>query len=69
MTGLANCKKIDIMPTYHYVQNEILMIQSRENGEKPQFGHFFFFFTILRPDISELQIFLKIGFIKIEGNI
>ena len=25
----------------HYVQNEKLMIQSRENGEKPQFGHFF----------------------------
>ena len=56
------------MSTYHYVQNEKLMIQSPENGEKPQFGHFFFF-TILRPDISELQIFLKIGFIKIEGNI
>ena len=68
MTGLANCKKIDIMPTYHYVQNEKLMIQSRENGEKPQFGHFFFF-TILRPNISELQIFLKIGFIQIEGHI
>ena len=44
MTGLANCKKIDIMPTYHYVQNEKLMIQSRENGEKPQFGHFFFYY-------------------------
>ena len=67
MTGLANCKKIDIMPTYHYVQNEKLMIQSRENVEKPQFGHLFL--TILWPNISELQIFLKIGFIKIEGNI
>ena len=29
------------MPTYHYVQNqENLMIQSRENGQKPQFGQF-----------------------------
>ena len=30
------------MPTYHYVQNqEKLMIQSRENGQKPQFGQLF----------------------------
>ena len=30
------------MPTYHYVQNqENLMMQSRENGQKPQFGQFF----------------------------
>ena len=29
------------MPTYHYVQNqENLMMQSRENGQKPQFGQF-----------------------------
>ena len=27
---------------YHYVQNqEKLMMQSRDNGEKPQFGQFF----------------------------
>ena len=35
-------KQLDIMPTYHYVQNQgKLMIQSRENGQKPQFGQFF----------------------------
>ena len=34
-------KQLDIMPTYHYVQNQgNLMIQSRENGQKPQFGQF-----------------------------
>ena len=35
-------KQLDIMPTYHYVQNQgKLMMQSRENGQKPQFGQFF----------------------------
>ena len=30
------------MSTYHYVQNQgKLMMQSRENGQKPQFGQFF----------------------------
>ena len=30
------------MPTSHYVQNqEKLIMQSRENGQKPQFGQFF----------------------------
>ena len=30
------------MPTYHCVQNQgKLMMQSRENGQKPQFGQFF----------------------------
>ena len=30
------------MPTYHYVQNQgNLMMQSPENGQKPQFGKFF----------------------------
>ena len=30
------------MPTYHYVENQgKLMMQSRENLQKPQFGHFF----------------------------
>ena len=30
------------MPTYHYVQNQgKLMMQSRGNGQKPQFGQFF----------------------------
>ena len=42
MTGPANCKKqLDIVPTYHYVQIQgKLMMQSRENGQKPQFGQF-----------------------------
>ena len=31
------------MPTYHYVQNQgKLMMQCRENGQKPQFGQVFF---------------------------
>ena len=50
-------KQLDIMPTYHYVQNqEKLMIQSRENGQKPHLGKFL---TISRSSISKLQIFLK----------
>ena len=35
-------KQLDIMPTYHYVQNQgKLMMQSRKNGQKPQFGQIF----------------------------
>ena len=36
-------RKLDIMPTYHYMQNQgKLMMQSWENSEKkPQFGQFF----------------------------
>ena len=35
-------KQLDIMPANHYVQNQgKLMIQSRENGQKPQSGQFF----------------------------
>ena len=35
--------QLDIMPKYHYVQNEgKLMMLSGENGQKPQFGQFFF---------------------------
>ena len=34
-------KQLDIMPTYHYVQNQgNVLMQSRENGQKPQFGQF-----------------------------
>ena len=42
LTGPVNLRKqLDIMPTYHYVQNQgKLMMQSRENGQKPQFGQF-----------------------------
>ena len=30
------------MPTYHYVENQgKLIMQSRENGQKPQFGKCF----------------------------
>ena len=35
-------KQLDIMPTHRYVQNKKkLMSQSRENGQRPQFGQFF----------------------------
>ena len=34
-------KQLDIMPTYHYVQNQGKLMQSQENGQKPQFGQFF----------------------------
>ena len=35
-------KQLDIMATYHYVQNQgKLTMQSPENGQKPQFGQFF----------------------------
>ena len=34
-------KQLDILPTYHYAQNQgKLMIQSQENGQKPHFGQF-----------------------------
>ena len=43
------------MPTCHYVQNQgKLMMQSRENGQKHQFGHFL---TISR---SEKQVSFKL---------
>ena len=33
------------MPTYHFVQNQgKLMMQSPENGQKPQFGQFLYDF-------------------------
>ena len=51
-------KQLDIMPTYHCVQNQgKLKMQSWENGQKPQFGQFFL--TISKPNISKWQIFLK----------
>ena len=32
-------KQLDIMPTYHYVENQgKLIMQTGENGQKPQFG-------------------------------
>ena len=61
-------KQLDIMPTYHYVQNQgKLMMQSRENGQKPQFGQFFWRF---RGQISpNCNFSWKTGFIQIEGHI
>ena len=45
-------KQLDIMPTYQYVQKQgKLMMQSREYGQKPQFGQFFDDF-----DVKYLQI-------------
>ena len=42
LTGPANFKKqLDIMPSCYDVQNQgKLIMQSRENGQKPQFGQF-----------------------------
>ena len=59
-------KQLGIMTTYHYVQNQgKLMMPSRENGLKPQFGQFFDDF-----EVKYLQFFfLKIGFIQIEGHV
>ena len=35
-------KQLDIMPIYHYVQNQgKQMMQSRKNVQKPQIGQFF----------------------------
>ena len=50
-------KQLDIMSTYDYVQNQgKLMMQSPENGQKPQFGQFL---MVLRSNMSKLLIFLK----------
>ena len=50
-------KQLDIMPTYHYVQNQgKLTMQSQENDQKSQFGHFL---TISGSNISKFQFFLK----------
>ena len=40
-------KQLDIMSTYHYVQNQgKLMMQSPENSQKPQFGQLFEIFKV-----------------------
>ena len=55
------------MPTYHYVQNQRkLMMQSRENGQKPQFGQFFDDFEVKYLQIanfSEKQVSFKLNVI------
>ena len=44
------------MPTYHYVQNQgKLMMQSRENGQKPQFGKFFDDFEVKYLQIANFS--------------
>ena len=49
-------KQIDIMPTYHYVQNQgKLMMQSRENDQKPQFGQFFDNFEVKYLQIANFS--------------
>ena len=50
-------KQLDIMPTYHYMQNQrkLLMMQSRENGQKPQFGQFFDDFEVKYLQIADLK--------------
>ena len=49
-------KQLAIIPTYHYVQNqEKLMMQSRENGQKPQFGQFFDDFEVKYLQIANFS--------------
>ena len=51
------------MPTYHYVQNQGKLMQSRENGQKPQFGQFFDDFEVKYLQIAnffEKQISFKL---------
>ena len=44
------------MPTYHYVRNQgNLMMQSRENGQKSQFGQFFDDFEVKYPQIGNFS--------------
>ena len=49
-------KQRDIMPTYHYVQNQgKLTMQSRENGQKPQFEQFFDDFEVKYLQIANFS--------------
>ena len=61
-------KQLDILPTYHYVQNQGKQKrQTQENGQKPQFGQFFWRF---QGQISpNYKFFWKKGFMQIEGHI
>ena len=44
------------MPTYHYVQNQgKLMMLSRENCQKPQFGQFFDDFEVKYIQIANFS--------------
>ena len=49
-------KQLDIMPTYHYVQNqEKLMMPSRENGQNSQFRQFFDDFEVKYLQIANFS--------------
>ena len=49
-------KQLDIMSIYHYVQNQgKLMMQSWENGQKPQFGQFWDDFKAKYLDIANFS--------------
>ena len=44
------------MPTYHYMQNQgKLMMQSRENGQKPKYEQFFDNFEVKYLQISNFS--------------
>ena len=57
-------KQLGIMPTYHYWQNQgKLIMESWENDQKPQFGHFFDNFEAKYLEIenfSENQVLFKL---------
>ena len=57
LTGAAIVRKQpDIMATYHYVQNQgKLMMQSRGNGQKPQYGQFFDDFKVKYLQIANFS--------------
>ena len=61
---LFSRKQLDIMSIDHYVQNQgKLMMQSRENGQKPQSGQFFDDFEAKYLEIahfSEKQVSFKL---------
>ena len=45
------------MPTYHYEQNQgKLMMQSRENSQKPQFVQFFHDFEVKYVQIANFSV-------------
>ena len=49
-------KQLDIMPTYHYVQNQgKLMTQRQKNSQKPQFGQFFDIFKVKYLQIANFS--------------
>ena len=49
-------KQLDVMPTYHYVQNQgKLIMQSRENGQKPQSEQFFEDFEVKYLQIANFS--------------